>query len=209
VNAVVAETIAMLEEKYPVLLKETSVADLVIGIFFTGVKLSSGHGGVAFTPAAEIPEAVCCPTSAARMPQAGHLDGRPTSELIRYALDRNVLKSAIGIAVLNAVSQSAMESDHRANYSVVKDADGFDILNVRNNDRVALIGAFTPYIRRLREMGNPFFIVEKNPRALKPDEMGLFRPESDLTETLERSDVIIMTGTAIFSLTRTQRKRIL
>jgi uncharacterized protein (DUF4213/DUF364 family) len=201
VNAVVAETIAMLEEKYPVLLKETSVADLVIGIFFTGVKLSSGHGGVAFTPAAEIPEAVCCPTSAARMPQAGHLDGRPTSELIRYALDRNVLKSAIGIAVLNAVSQSAMESDHRANYSVVKDADGFDILNVRNNDRVALIGAFTPYIRRLREMGNPFFIVEKNPRALKPDEMGLFRPESDLTETLERSDVIIMTGTAIVNHT--------
>jgi uncharacterized protein (DUF4213/DUF364 family) len=201
VNAVVAETIAMLEEKYPVLLKETSVADLVIGIFFTGVKLSSGHGGVAFTPAAEIPEAVCCPTSAARMPQAGHLDGRPTSELIRYALDRNVLKSAIGIAVLNAVSQSAMESDHRANYSVVKDADGFDILNVRNNDRVALIGAFTPYIRRLREMGNPFFIVEKNPRALKPDEMDLFRPESDLTETLERSDVIIMTGTAIVNHT--------
>jgi uncharacterized protein len=71
VDSVVAETTATLEERYPALLEKTSVEDLVIGIFFTSVKLSSGHAGVAFTPAAEIPEAVCCATSAARMPQAG------------------------------------------------------------------------------------------------------------------------------------------
>ena len=200
-ESVVAETIAILEEKHPALFGKTSVVDLVIGIFFTGVKLSSGHGGVAFTPAAEIPEAVCCPTSAARMPQAGRLDGRPVSELIRYALDRNVLKSAIGIAILNAVSQSILESNYAPSYSMIKGADGFDLLDIRSNETVALVGAFTPYIRRLKEMGNDFFIIEKNPRTLKPGEMALFRPESEMTGTMERSDVIIMTGTAIVNHT--------
>jgi uncharacterized protein len=197
VDSVVADTIATFEKTYPALLEKLSVEDLVIGIFFTGVKLSGGHGGVAFTPAAEIPEAVCCPTSAARMPQAGRLDGRPASELIRYALDRNVLKSAIGIAVLNALLQAVLESHHKADYSVVNNADGFDLLAIRSTETVALVGAFTPYIRRLKEMGNPFFIIEKNPKALKPEEISHFRPESEMTGTLERSDVIIMTGTAI------------
>ena len=29
------------------------------GLFFSGVKLSTGHGGLCFTPVKEMPEAVC------------------------------------------------------------------------------------------------------------------------------------------------------
>jgi hypothetical protein len=84
-QSVVAETIDILREKSPLPLDETRIADVVIGIFFTNVKLTSGHAGVAFTPAADIPETVCCPTSAARMPQAGKLEGKVVSEIIDYA----------------------------------------------------------------------------------------------------------------------------
>ena len=59
-GSVVAETIALLKERSPSSLKDVLVDDLVIGIFFTGVKLSTGHAGVAFTPSGDIPEAVCC-----------------------------------------------------------------------------------------------------------------------------------------------------
>ena len=72
--SVIAETIEILKEKSPTPLQDIWIDDLVIGIFFTGVKLSTGHAGVAFTPIGEIPEAVCCPTTAARMPQAGNLE---------------------------------------------------------------------------------------------------------------------------------------
>ena len=82
----------------------------MIGIFFTGVKLSTGHAGVASTPIGEIPEAVCCPTSAARMPQAGNLEDKPVAEILKYSLDPNVLKSAMGIATLNALSQLILET---------------------------------------------------------------------------------------------------
>jgi uncharacterized protein (DUF4213/DUF364 family) len=199
--SVIADTIKILEEKSPTPLGEIWVDDLVIGIFFTGLKISTGHAGCAFTPIGEIPEAVCCPTSAARMPQAGALEGRSVSEILNYALDPNVLKSAIGVATLNALTQWIIESGDQKDYQIIKDIDGFDLLEIQANETVSLIGAFGPYIRRLKMMGNPFFIIEKNPQTLRSDEMKYFKSESEMVSALEKSDVVIMTGTAIVNHT--------
>jgi uncharacterized protein (DUF4213/DUF364 family) len=199
--SVIVDTIEILKEKIPTPLQDLWIDDLVIGIFFTGVKLSTGHAGVAFTPIGEIPEAVCCPTTAARMPQAGNLEGSPVSEILKYALDPNVLKSAIGVATLNALSQLVIESEESAGYQITKDADGFDLLEIQPRETVSLIGAFGPYIRRLKMMGNPFFIIEKNPQTLRPDEMKYYKSDSEMATTLKNSDDIIITGTAIVNHT--------
>ena len=198
---VIPETIDILIEKSPTPLEEIWIDDLVIGIFFTGVKLSTGHAGCAFTPIGEIPEAVCCPTTAARMPQAGALEGIPISEIIKYSLDPNVVKSAIGVATLNAVSQLILESTNGTEYEIIRDRDGFNLLNIQPHETVSLIGAFGPYIRRLKMMGNPFFIIEKNSQTLRLDEMKHFKPESEMRDALEKSGVAIMTGTAIVNHT--------
>ena len=200
-SSVIAETIKILEEKSPISLQGVKVDDLVIGIFFTGVKLSAGHAGCAFTPIGEVPEAVCCPTSAARMPQAGDLERRPVSEILNYSLDPNVLKSAIGVATLNALSQLIIETDDRPEYQIVKEVDGFDLLKIQPEETVSLIGAFGPYIRRLKMMGNPLFIIEKNPQALRSDEMKYFKSESEMPSALKKSDVVIITGTVIVNHT--------
>ena len=199
--SVVSETIDLIIQKCPPHFQKVVIEDLVIGIFFTGVKLSSGHAGVAGTPIGEIPEAVCCPTSAARMPQAGHLEGLPVSEILKYALDANVLKSAIGVASLNAVSQFLIESEGQMGNPIAQDVDGFDLLKIEAHETVSLIGAFVPYIRRLKISGNPFFIIEKKPQALRLDEMKYFKPESEMWAALDKSDVIIGTGTAIVNHT--------
>jgi uncharacterized protein len=199
--SLIAKTIDLIAEKSPTPLQDSWVDDLVIGIFFTGVKLSNGHAGVAFTPIGEIPEAVCCPTTAARMPQAGDFEGTPLSEILKYSLDNNVLKSAMGVAALNAISQLIIESERENEYQIVKDRNGFDLLEIQPGETVSLIGAFGPYIRRLKMMGNPFFIVEKNPQTLKPDEMKYFKPETDMASALEESEVVIITGTAIVNHT--------
>lgn len=196
-KSVIAETIDIITEKSPAPLRDIWIDDLVIGIFFTGVKLSTGHAGVAFTPIGEIPEAVCCPTTAARMPQAGNLEGSPVSEILKYALDTNVLKSAIGVATLNALTQWIVESEDGIEYQTTEDADGFDLLAIQPHETVSLIGAFGPYIRRLKMMGNPFFIIEKNPQTLRTDEIKYFKSESEMASTLGRSNVVIITGTAI------------
>ena len=200
-KSVIAETIDIITEKSLTPLQGVWIDDLVIGIFFTGVKLSTGHAGCAFTPIGEVPEAVCCPTTAARMPQAGKLGGRPVSEILKYALDLNVLKSAIGVATLNALSQLVIESEDEREYKVTKDKDGFDLLQIQPHETVSLIGAFGPYIRRLKIMGNPFFIIEKNPQTLKPDEMKYYKSDSEIGTALGKSDVVIITGTAIVNHT--------
>lgn len=199
--SVIAETIEILKEKSPIPLEEVWVEDLIIGIFFTGVKLSTGHGGCAFTPIGEVPEAVCCPTTAARMPQAGNLGGSPVSEILKYALNPNVLKSAIGVATLNALSQLIIETETKGEHRIIKDKDGFDLLEIQPHETVSLIGAFGPYIRRLKMMGNPFFIIEKNPQTLRPDEMKYYRSDSEMATTLKDSDDLIITGTAIVNHT--------
>jgi len=200
-RSVIDETIEIIKEKSPLPLKEIRVEDLVIGVFFTGVKLSSSHGGCAFTPVGEIPEAVCCPTSAARMPQAGALEGRPVSEILNYALDRNVLKSAIGVATLNALTQLIIDSEKDGDYQIVKNEDGFDLLKIEPHETVSLVGAFGPYIRRLKTMGNSFFIIEKNPQTLRSDEIRYFKPEPEMRSAIEKSNVLIITGTAIVNHT--------
>jgi uncharacterized protein (DUF4213/DUF364 family) len=200
-TSVIADTIDILTENSPIPLQSVHVDDVVIGIFFTGVKLSTGHAGVASTPIGEIPEAVCCPTSAARMPQAGNLEGRPVAEILKYSLDPNVLKSAVGIATLNALSQLIVETMDPIDYAMIKDKDGFDLLRIQSNENVSIIGAFGPYIRRLKMMGNPFFIIEKNPMTLRPDELKYFKPESEMQSALEKSDVVIITGTTIVNHT--------
>lgn len=198
---VLAETIEIIKEKSPAPLQEVWVEDLVIGIFFTGVKVSTGHAGCAFTPIGEILEAVCCPTSAAQMPQAGNLEGRPVSEILQYALDPNVLKSAIGVATLNALSQWIIESGNEREYEVVKEMDGFDLLDIQPYETVSLVGAFGPYIKRLKAMGNPFYIIEKNRQTLRPDEMKYFKPEPEMKAAIEKSQVVMITGTAIVNHT--------
>jgi uncharacterized protein (DUF4213/DUF364 family) len=200
-RSVIDETIEIIKEKSPLPLKEIRVEDLVIGVFFTGVKLSSAHGGCAFTPVGEIPEAVCCPTSAARMPQAGALEGRPVSEILNYALDTNVLKSAIGVATLNALTQLIIDSEKDGDYQIVKNEDGFDLLKIEPHETVSLVGAFGPYIHKLKKMGNPFFIIEKNPQTLRPDEIKYFKPSTEMRSAIEKSKILIITGTAIVNHT--------
>lgn len=200
-DSVIAETVRLLKEISPPSLLETQVEDLVVGVFFTGVKLSSGQSGVAFTPVGEIPEAVCCPTTAARMPQAGRLGRRPLSEYIGFALEGNVLKSAIGVAALNALSQALWDSGLGGDYPVVKGEDGFDLLDIRPGETVVLVGAFGPYIRRLKMMGNPFRVIEKNSETLRPEEMRYFRPAEQMASALAEADAVIVTGTAIVNHT--------
>src|SRR5260370_41790196 len=66
-----------------------TVERAVIGLFFTGVKLSNGIAGACATPIKTIPEAVCCPSSAMAMPFPGKLGGRPALDLAREARGRN------------------------------------------------------------------------------------------------------------------------
>ena len=54
-------------------LDSITVERAVIGIFFTGVRLGTGHGGLCFTPVKKIPQAIYCPNNATTIPLSGRL----------------------------------------------------------------------------------------------------------------------------------------
>jgi len=64
---ILKETAQLVKEKLGPDFDAVTIEKIVIGIFFTGVKLSTGAGGICFTPIKNIPQAACCPSSAGRI----------------------------------------------------------------------------------------------------------------------------------------------
>lgn len=195
------ETVAALEEKFGTQLDWLTVADVAVGVFFTGVVLETGHAGMAATPIREIPEAVCCPRSLARMPEAGSIRGRLARDLSPFAFDRNVLKRAVGVATLNALSHLLEDKAGAEGYMVTLGRDALDALAIRKRTKVVLVGAFEPYIRQLAQLEADFCVVEKNPAALREADRSRYRPTGAVTEAFANADAAILTGSALVNHT--------
>src|SRR3990172_620038 len=174
--------------------------DIRIGVFYTGVVLSSGHAGMSYTPVQEIPEAVCCPRSHAKMPQAGHLLNFSVYDLMEYALDDNVLKAAVGIATINALSAILIEDNH-CPYKPSAFGNALDLIQISREDTVVMVGAFPPFIKRIQEITKNLFVIEKNPRSVGKGDSVEIEPEARLQELIPQGNILIITGVTLVNHT--------
>jgi len=196
-KTVVDELVNLLESQADP--KSITLEKVVVGVFYTGVKLNTGHGGVAFTPIQELPDAVCCPKSYSRMPASGHLTNQGLDRVLEYAKSPNPLKSAIGVAAINAVSHRLLFEDDSMKPKLIFDTDVMDLAELRSDDVVTMVGAFTPYIG-LKNKVKTLNVVERNPLALPEGVVKLY-PEDMYTELLPKSDVVIVSGAAVVNHT--------
>ncbi|WP_342771819.1 DUF364 domain-containing protein [Methanoculleus sp. UBA300] len=178
-----------------------TVERVVIGIFFTGVKLSDGSGGLCFTPIKEIPEAVCCPSSARAMPYPGRFTGRSAGEFLRDLPRAPPLKKAVGIAILNALSESCWKRRPEREYIRESGRDVLDTVPLPEDGYVVVVGALVPIIRRLKARGKPFGILELDLRTLKPDELPYAVPQDKADAETRRADMLVITGTTLINNT--------
>lgn len=169
----------------------------VLGLFFTGVKLSNGTGGLCATPIRSVPEAVCCPSSARAFPTPGKLAGTAVVDALDDLHRPLDLRRALALAVLNALAETLWQRDGTPAGIECFDGDAFDALELAPAARVALVGAFPPYLRELRRRGQPFHVLELDPATLKPDELPYFVPADRAGEIVPRADALITTGTAL------------
>lgn len=89
-------------------LDELAIERAVLGLFFVGVKLDNGAGGLCATPLKSMPQAVCCPSSAQAMPAPGKLRGRRASQALLDLERGGPLRRALAIATLNALVESVL-----------------------------------------------------------------------------------------------------
>jgi len=174
--------------------------EIRIGVFYTGVVLSSGHAGMSYTPVQEIPEAVCCPRSHAKMPAAGELLNKQITELIDYALDDNVLKAAVGMATLNALSAVLLEDD-ACRYKPSAYGNALELVDITGNDTVAMVGAFTPFIKKISEITEKLFVIEKNPRVVGKDDTFKIESADRLEKIIPQANILIITGVTLINHT--------
>jgi len=174
--------------------------DIRVGVFYTGVVLSSGHAGMSYTPVQEIPEAVCCPRSHAKMPAAGDLLNFQITDLMDYALDDNALKAAVGIATINALSAILLE-DEACQYKPSAYGNALDLVKITGEDTVAMVGAFPPFIKRIQEITKKLFVIEKNPRVMGKGDMVEIEPEVRLKEIIPQANIIVITGVTLVNHT--------
>lgn len=174
-----------------------TVERAVFGIFFTGVKLSNGAGGLCATPIKSLPEAVCCPSSAKAMPIPGKIAGREVTQVLDDLHRPQDLRRTLAIATLNALAETLWRRDGAPAGVEVRGGDAFDALSIPPGARVALVGAFPPYMRELRRRGQPFHVLEMDPATLRPEEMQFYVPSERAAEIVPEAEVLITTGTTL------------
>ena len=198
-QTILRETLAAIPEILGPELEGLMVERAVIGLFFTGVKLSNGITGACATPIKTIPEAVCCPTSAMAMPFPGKLRGRPALDLANEALGDHGIRRAVGIAAMNALADTCWRRRPHPETELRLGVDAFDATEMRPGDKVVVVGAFVPFLRELKRRRQPFLVVEQDPATLKAEELPFFRPAEQAGSVVPEADVLLITGTTLIN----------
>lgn len=180
-------------------LDSITVERAVFGLFFSGVKLSTGQGGLCFTPVKEIPEAVCCPSSAKAMPFSGKLKGRGVRAYLEDIFSENILRRTLGIAALNALSTLVWDKTEHPEYELLLGVDAFDEIDVKKYQKSVVVGALVPIIRKLMQENADFHILEKDSRTLKEREMPYYLPPERAGECVPEADLLVITGVTILN----------
>ena len=179
-------------------LDRIAVERAVIGLFFTGVKLDAGAAGTCATPRDAVPGDVCCPVTA-RAAGYRSLAGKPAAELMRDALSENGLRRAVGIATLNALCDLCWQQRPAPGVELLPGADAFEATALGEGDRIVLVGAFIPFLKELKRRRLPFLVLERNPAALKSEEMPFYRPAEAAAEIVPQANVLLVTGSTLLN----------
>jgi uncharacterized protein (DUF4213/DUF364 family) len=200
-SAILDETIAAIERILGRDLGTIAVERVVVGLFFTGVKLDNGVAGACATPLATLAHTVCCPHSALAMPFPGKLKGRPAGELTHEARSAQGIRRAVGIAAINALAESCWRRRPHPEMALIAGVDAFDAAEIGDGDKVVVVGAFAPYLKELKRRRQPFVVLEQDPATLKPDELPFFRPAGEAAQIVPEADVVLITGSTLVNAT--------
>jgi uncharacterized protein len=196
---ILTETIAGIQNILSADLNNIVVERAVIGLFFTGVKLSTGVAGACATPLRSIPDAVCCPSSAMAMPFPGKLRGRLAGDLLKETTAASGIRRAVGVATMNALAELCWQRRTPAAVELRSGVDAYDAADIRPGEHVVVVGAFVPFLKALKRSGQRFTVLEMDPATLKPDELPFFRPADEAALVMPSADVVLITGTTLLN----------
>ena len=166
-------------------LDQITLSEILIGTGYTGVRLSSGHIGLAYSLLREYR------SSASQISdKAGHLTEFTALDLARMSSSWDVRARVLGIATLNALSQLALNK-YSSELSTIE-GDIVDSLKAEGKI-VTVVGNMRPPIKKLKEKAKQVFVLERS--ADLRDETTL--PDTAAEQVVPESEIVLITGTAI------------
>jgi len=160
-------------------LKGWKAVDVRIGLRYTAVLLEGQKLGIARSMVEEAIE--CCEV----VDKAGDLEGDALN-LAELALSPRAVDSSIGIATINAILNNDVNGD---------EGRLLDFLEIKEGDKVGMVGDFKPVIERIHK-NIELFVFERGSRR----EEG-FYPDWAVERILPEVDVSIITGISVVNKT--------
>lgn len=184
------EAADLLRDLYENNLDSIRVTRLVVGVFFTGIQLSNGCGGVAYTP----PETIQRASTRILKERLPVVRGMQVSEIIDGHLP-GPFANVIRLATLNALSVPFFEPGR---YVIGDGSDLTDFPQLFAGKRVCMVGAIIPLLKRLGELGvEDIAIVNKKKETQAEANLGRFVPVEKTAEALACCETAIFTGATI------------
>ena len=182
--------------------KTRTIADVCLGRAYIAVRLNDGRLGLSSFPThgtgrpaplsppyddgcpvlSNVPTAEP-PRGEAIFPPSTTLIGASAAAVLEWITEKGApLKKALALATANAL----IRQDHSDT-----EGDAFDLFHLTPQDRVAMVGRFTPLVGRIEDKGASLTILEKDSAK------GLVLPPGERRTILKSCTVAIITATAL------------
>jgi len=189
-NAILSEALARLRALHGGAIARLRVERAVVGIVFSGVRLSDGSGGIAGTPRKD----GCHSRKEREDPPPGTLCGTPVLSLLE-PFPEEPFRRCLAVAAMNALSAPWLAG---GGYRAVFDRDALDLSDIRPGMSVTLVGAFHSYIDRLKSAGLARLrVLELRESALREADLPYYVPAERAAEVIPESDLLIVTGLTV------------
>ncbi|MDI9619542.1 MAG: DUF364 domain-containing protein [Candidatus Nezhaarchaeota archaeon] len=181
---VVGELVKALTSLHPHI-EKIKVENVIIGLSYTCVQVSTGHVGLCHTLLGEL-NISCCKIAE----KAGSMAGSRVADLLEMANSWDLGERVVGMATINALSAQHIEGG--GGLRVTK-GNILERLEVKKDDVVVMAGNMRPLKQALKARGCRLLVFDRNP---------LFRDEETLPDTLvdeamEKADVVLASGTSL------------
>jgi uncharacterized protein len=171
-------------------LSSLTIEKLVVGVFFTGVKLSNGCGGVAYTP----PEMIQRASTRILKGNMPRYRGKSVTEVLNGNLP-GPFASVILLATLNALSVPFFTTDR---YTVTSVDDLSSFSSLFTGRRVCMVGGIIPLLKRLDKLDvAEVVIVDKKEETKEEAALGNFVSIEETENALSHCQTAVFTGASI------------
>jgi len=94
----------------------------------------------------------------------GSFSGRPVIELARYFSENDDMARSVGLAAINAITQSLFA---RAEFAPTQAVDSMAGLRFEPGDHLGMVGNFPSLVRRAQSLGIPVTVIERKRHMLQ------------------------------------------